>query len=55
MRDLALAWPQIVQQAAAQLPWGHLMVLLDKLDDQAVRDWYAAEAVRHGWTRDVLG
>ena len=33
MRRLAEAWPApaFVQQPAAQMPWGHLMVVLDKL------------------------
>ena len=56
MRSFAKAWPaieQIVQQPDGLLPWGHVMVILDKLDDQAKRDWYAA-AARNGWSRDVL-
>ena len=44
----------IVQQAVAQLPWGHVTTLLDRLDDQGDRDWYAAAAVEHGWSRAVL-
>ena len=28
--------------------------LLDKLEDQAERDWYAAAAAEHGWSRNVL-
>jgi nuclease YhcG-like protein len=34
MRAFAEAWPdlQIVQQVAAQLPWGHNMRLLDAID-----------------------
>ena len=54
MRKLAEGWPEFVPQAVGQIPWGHTRVLLDKLDDQATRDWYAAEEVRHGWSRDVL-
>ena len=56
MRALAEAWPEqdFVQQAAAQLPWGHLMVLLDKLSTRQERDWYAVAATEHGWSRDVL-
>ena len=57
MRRLAQGWPTldaIVQQAAAQLPWGHIQVLLDKLSDQADRDWYAGQAVAGGWSRAVL-
>jgi len=44
----------IVQQAAAQLPWYHHCVLLDKLSSPADRLWYAAKAVEHGWSRNVL-
>ncbi|MFZ2503001.1 MAG: PDDEXK nuclease domain-containing protein [Nocardioides sp.] len=29
-------------------------MLLDKLDDQDERDWYAAQAAEHGWSRNVL-
>jgi len=55
MRALAEAWPQeFVQQPAARLPWGHLMVLLDKLSTRQERDWYAAAAGEYGWSRDVL-
>lgn len=56
MRAMAAAWPRtaVVQQAVGQLPWGHITVLLDKLDDQAQRDWYAAKATENGWSRDVL-
>jgi len=45
---------QEVQQVAALLPWGHVMVLVDKLDDDELRHWYAAQAVEHGWSRNVL-
>jgi len=29
-------------------------VLLDKLHDQAQRDWYARAATEHGWSRNIL-
>lgn len=57
MRAFAEAWPDesaIVQQLVAQLPWGHVIELLDKLDDQDLREWYAAKDVHHGWSRAVL-
>ncbi|WP_237342149.1 PDDEXK nuclease domain-containing protein [Williamsia soli] len=56
MRTIAGTWPReaIVQQPVGQLPWGHLTVLIDKLDDHATRNWYAAAAVQHGWSRAVL-
>lgn len=56
MATFAGAWTTgpIAQQAVAQLPWGHVTVLLDKLDDQGTRQNYAAAAAEHGWSRNVL-
>ena len=56
MRAFAQAWPDaaIVQQAVGQLPWGHNLVLLDRLNTETERRWYAAKAVEHGWSRNVL-
>ncbi len=56
MRTFAVAWPDppIGQRCAAQLPWRHHMVLMDKLDTADLRLWYAETAVEHGWSRDVL-
>jgi predicted nuclease of restriction endonuclease-like (RecB) superfamily len=56
MRNFAEAWPdpQIVQQAAAQLPWFHLCTLLDKLKSPKDRDWYLRAAIEHNWSRNVL-
>lgn len=33
---------------------GHIVELLDKLEDQELRDWCATEDVAHGWSRPVL-
>lgn len=44
----------IVQAPLAQLPWYHHLALLDKLSQPADRLWYAAKAVEHGWSRNVL-
>lgn len=56
MRQMAAVWSEeaIGQQPVGQLPWGHVTVLLDKLDDQEQRDWYANVAVQYGWSRNVL-
>lgn len=56
MRAFAEAWPEdvIVQQAAAQLPWGHNLVLLDRLTTAEERIWYAARAIEHNWSRNIL-
>lgn len=56
MRALAQAWPTpaIVQRAVAQLPWSHIVTLLDKLKKPDARNWYAAQSLEHGWSRNVL-
>lgn len=56
MRAFADAWPdrRVVQQVAAQLPWFHSCVLLDRLKEPAHREWYARQAIEHGWSRNVL-
>jgi len=56
MRAFAEAWPEeeFVQQAVAQLPWGHNVVLLTKLADADTRLWYAAKAIEHNWSRNIL-
>ncbi len=56
MRAFAEAWPksEFVQQAAAQLPWGHNVVLLDKLPGPETRRWYIAQVLEHNWSRNTL-
>lgn len=56
MRAFAQAWPDeaIVQEALAQLPWYHHLALLDKLPAPETRRWYAAKAIEHNWSRNIL-
>jgi predicted nuclease of restriction endonuclease-like (RecB) superfamily len=56
MRAFAEAWPDasFVQEVLAQLPWYHQLALLDKLPGPQTRHWYAAKAVEHNWSRNVL-
>ena len=56
MRSFAEAWPekQIVQQIAALLPLGHHVVLLDRLKDGVLREWYLRAALEYGWSRNVM-
>jgi predicted nuclease of restriction endonuclease-like (RecB) superfamily len=44
----------IGQQAAAQLPWFHIVTLLTQLSDADEREWYAMQTVQHGWSRSTL-
>jgi len=43
-----------VPQAVGQIPWGHNIILLEKIKDAAVRHWYAQAAFEHGWSRNIL-
>ncbi len=56
MRAFAQSWTDIefVQQLLHKLPWGHNLVLLDKLDTEEQRRWYAAKAIEHNWSRNIL-
>ncbi|MGY2747876.1 PDDEXK nuclease domain-containing protein [Arthrobacter sp. UYCu723] len=57
MRSFAEAWPAFdpnVPQPVGHLPWGHVRTILDKRLEPPARDWYAAAAVQHGWSRNVL-
>jgi len=44
----------IVQTPFGQISWSHNVALLTKLDDPELRRWYAAKAVRHGWSLAVM-
>jgi predicted nuclease of restriction endonuclease-like (RecB) superfamily len=56
MRAFAAAWPdrEIVQRAVAQLPWRQKIALLERLDDEQTRLWYAEQTLRHGWSQPIL-
>lgn len=38
----------------AQLPWYHQLALLNKLPGPETRRWYAAKAIVHNWSRNIL-
>ena len=56
MRAFAEAWPDelFVQGVLGQSPWYHQLALLDKLPGPETRRWYAAQAIEHNWSRNVL-
>lgn len=41
-------------QLAAEIPWGHNIILLQKINDPNERIWYASKTIEHGWSRNVL-
>ena len=40
--------------ALAKLPWSHNNLLLDKIKDLQVREWYAEKCYENGWAHSVL-
>jgi predicted nuclease of restriction endonuclease-like (RecB) superfamily len=56
MRAFAESYPNesIVQQAAAQIPWFHNCILLDKVKVPEQRLWYIQQTIANGWSRNVL-
>ncbi len=41
-------------QAVSEIPWGHNIVLLEKLERAEDRLWYAEQTRAQGWSRSVL-
>jgi len=37
-----------------RIPWGHNVILLEKVKDGRAREWYVRQTVEHGWSRNVL-
>lgn len=56
MRSFAEKYPDIelVKQLVSQLPWGHIVRLLQRVKEPSVRDWYTRKAIDNGWSRSTL-
>lgn len=56
MRSFAEQWPDLefVQQAVAQIPWGHNILIITKCSSVAEARFYIEQTLDQGWSRDVL-
>lgn len=56
MRKIAEIYPdfKFVQQVVAQIPWGHNIVLMDKIKNFEERFWYIKQTIENGWSRNLL-
>ncbi len=56
MAKFAETYPdkEFVQQVVAQIPWGHNVVIMDKVLTEDERTWYLKECAENGWSRNVL-
>lgn len=43
-----------LQQLIAKIPWGHNILLMEKVKDKNVRLWYAQQTIEKAWSRDWL-
>jgi len=39
----------------AEIPWGHHVLLLERVKDPEARAFYAQATLQHGWSRNILG
>ncbi len=44
----------ILQQLVAQIPWGHNILLMEKVKVLPIRRWYMEQTIEQGWSRDTL-
>lgn len=44
----------ILPQLVAKLPWGHNILLIEKIKDLNIRIWYIQQCIESQWTRQVL-
>lgn len=56
MRGFAEAFSDasIVKQLVSQIPWGHIIRIIQMLKKPAEREWYIRQILQNGWSRDVL-
>lgn len=56
MAKFAARFPtdEIVQAPLAQITWYHHITLMDKIKEPAAHIWYAEQAAKNGWSRNVL-
>ena len=56
MAKFAVRFPadEIVQAPLAQITWYHHITLMDKIKEPTAHIWYAEQAAKNGWSRNVL-
>jgi predicted nuclease of restriction endonuclease-like (RecB) superfamily len=45
---------QFVKEFIVRIPWGHNILLMEKVKDLQLRFWYMEQTIQQGWSRDVL-
>ena len=42
------------KQLVSQIPWGHNILLMQKLSENDIRFWYMEQTIKNGWSREIL-
>ena len=43
-----------LERLVAQIPWGHNILLMEKVKGISTRRWYMQQTIEQGWSRDTL-
>ena len=46
--------PEKLRQLVAEIPWGHHILIMQRIKDEKAREYYLEASARLGWTRNVL-
>ncbi|MBF0119135.1 MAG: DUF1016 family protein [Desulfobacterales bacterium] len=44
----------LIKHLIPQIPWGHNILLIEKIKEVPIRLWYMQEILKNGWSRDIL-
>ncbi|MFI4957464.1 MAG: YhcG family protein [Gammaproteobacteria bacterium] len=57
MRQFAEEYPdqEFVERSVALLPWGHNVLLMNRIHDKKIRMFYIEKTIEHGWSRNIMG
>lgn len=45
----------ILRQLVAEIPWGHNLLIMNKIKNRDERKYYLSATIKNGWTRNTLG
>ena len=43
-----------MRQLVAEIPWGHNIVIMNKVKDPVQRKWYMQQTIHNSWSRNIL-
>ena len=44
----------IGKRVVSQIPWGHIITLMQKVKNEEEREWYSGQIIEFGWSRPIL-